>query len=120
MNSQLLKNIQTLLKTKDESAYLMIDFMPFYIQLSRGTAPNKIYLQSPGNAHIKKDKQLSESQVQEMIKNGLTLHEKSKDFVKEFTTPADTAQIIAELVEKMIPIYGGNPAKLDMDLVLDD
>jgi hypothetical protein len=118
-NKQLLRNLQMLLKSGDEESYLMIDFEPYYIQVSLGAVPGKLYVMAPSNAHIKGDKQLSPAQNDQITGLGLQLNEKSKDYLLEHDKTADSAQKLTDLVEKLVQIYGASPARLDMDLVID-
>lgn len=119
MNKQILKNVKSLLKDGEEGSYLMLDLDPYFVQISKSLRANNACIRAVSNIHLKPEHHLSPEKDKQMLALGLALDPTNQDYYLEVPNTPDAADKISVLVEKVFEVYGVNPFKVEIDLVID-
>ena len=114
------KYIDKMWNQGSDGNFLSLAVEPYFIQIIAPKKGRELYIDAVSNAHLPEKAFLSEEQISEIYKLGFEDAPRSGDFTIALPFGRDSANYekAAEIVRKLMEIYGMNPKKVDVELVL--
>lgn len=104
-----------------DANYLSIAEGPYFMQIIGPKKGLELYIDTVSNEHLAEDEMISEDQVQQIKDLGFETAPRSGDFSITLPFGRDNANYlkVEEIVNKLFKIYGMNPKKADVELILE-